>query len=58
MDNLSDILKEQGRTKTWLSKQIGKHRITVQGYCGGAIVAPYKVMKEIAELLSVKVEDL
>ena len=58
MENLSNILEEQGRTKTWLAKQIGKHRTSVQGYCNGSIVPPYKVMKEIAELLGIKVDDL
>jgi len=58
MENLSEILKEQGRSKTWLATELGKHRTTIQGYCDKSISAPYKVMQEIAKLLSVKIDDL
>lgn len=33
MNRIKKILKEQGRTQTWLAKKIGKSYVVVTNYC-------------------------
>ena len=50
-----DVLKEQGRTMTWLSRQTGKSYPMVQAYAEGRSPAPLAWLEKVSELLGVQV---
>lgn len=33
MNRIKEVLKEQGRTQTWLAEQTGKSYVVVTNYC-------------------------
>ena len=46
-----DVLKEQGRTMTWLAARSGKSPSTVQAYAYGKLKAPEPWLQKVSELL-------
>jgi len=57
-NRIEDVLKDQGRAKSWLASQIGVAPATITNYCSNAYQPDWDVMIHIASLLSVKFEDL
>ena len=51
------VLREQGRTLTWLAKQTGTKRRAVYGYSSGAMTPPIAWYDAVEEALGVAVED-
>lgn len=52
------ILKVQGRNKKWLQEQIGMTRTTFYFFLKGERLNKIGKIKEVAELLEVKVDDV
>lgn len=52
------ILKVQGRSKKWLQEQLGMTRTTFYYFLRGKRLSKIDKMKEVAELLEVKVDDV
>ncbi len=52
------ILKQQGRSKKWLQEQLGMTRTTFYYFLRGERENKISKMKEVAELLEVKVDDI
>lgn len=49
------VLKDQGRTMTWLARRTGKAPSTVQAYAYGRLTAPDPWLAQVSDLLGVKV---
>lgn len=61
MDNMNRIkvvLKEQGRTQTWLAKKISKSYAVVTNYCNNNTQPSIGVLRKIAKVLDVDVREL
>lgn len=58
MNRIKDVLKEQGRTQTWLSEQLGKSYVVVTNYCNNNAQPSIEVLRKIAKILDVDVRVL
>lgn len=58
MNRIKDVLKEQGRTQTWLADQIDKSYVVVTNYCNNNSQPSIPVLREIAKVLDVDVKEL
>ncbi len=58
MNRIKKVLKEQGRTQTWLAEQIGKSYVIVTNYCNNNSQPSIPVLTEISQVLDVDVRDL
>jgi len=58
MNRIKEVLKEQGRTQTWLAEQIGKSYVVVTNYCNNNTQPSVPVLRNIAEVLDVDVREL
>ena len=58
MNRIKKVLKEQGRTQTWLSEKIGKSYVVVTNYCNNNTQPSIQVLTEISQFLDVDVREL
>lgn len=58
MNRIKEVLKEQGRTQTWLSEQIEKSYVVVTNYCNNNAQPSIEVLRKIAKILDVDVRVL
>lgn len=58
MNRIKKILKEQGRTQTWLADQIDKSFVVVTNYCNNNAQPSIEVLTKIAEVLDVDIREL
>lgn len=58
MNRIKEVLKEQGRTQTWLAEQIGKSYVVVTNYCNNNTQPSIPVLRQIAEVLDIDVRQL
>ena len=58
MYDIQKVLDKQGRSQTWLAKEIGVQRQQIQRYCNNVQTPKPAVLKDIAKALSVTVKDL
>lgn len=58
MNRIKEILKEQGRSQTWLAEQLGKSYVMVTNYCNNKAQPRIEVLNQIANLLDVDVRTL
>lgn len=58
MNRIKKVLKEQGRTQTWLAEQIGKSYVIVTNYCNNNSQPSIQVLTEISQVLNVDVREL
>ena len=58
MNRIKEILKEQGRTQTWLSDKIDKSYVVVTNYCNNHSQPSIPVLRKIAIVLDVDVREL
>lgn len=58
MNKIKVILKEQGRSQTWLAEKLGMSTVTVANYCNNKNQPKVETLYEIARLLGVDVQDL
>jgi len=58
MNRIKVILEQQGRSQTWLAKQVGKSYVVVTNYCNNKTQPSIKVFVQIAEILEVDVKEL
>ena len=58
MNRIKNILKEQGRTQTWLAEKIGKSYVVVTKYCNNHTQPSIQVLTKIAKVLDVDVREL
>ena len=58
MNRIKKVLKEQGRTQTWLAEQIGKSYVIVTNYCNNNSQPSIQVLTEISQVLYVDVREL
>lgn len=58
MNRIKEVLKEQGRTQTWLAEQIEKSYVVVTNYCNNNTQPSIEVLRKIAEVLDVDVRIL
>lgn len=58
MNRIKEVLKEQGRTQTWLSEQIEKSYVIVTNYCNNNAQPSIEVLRKIANILDVDVRIL
>ena len=58
MNRIKEILKEQGRTQTWLAEKIGKSYVVVTNYCNNNSQPSIQVLTNISKILDVDVREL
>jgi putative transcriptional regulator len=58
MNRIKEVLKEQGRTQTWLADQIDKSYVVVTNYCNNNSQPSIPVLRDIAKVLDVDVREL
>ena len=58
MNRIKDVLKEQGRSQTWLADKIGKSYVIVTNYCNNNTQPSIKILRQIALSLDVDVREL
>ncbi|NDV16837.1 helix-turn-helix domain-containing protein [Muricauda sp. TY007] len=58
MNRIKEVLKQQGRTQTWLAEQIGKSYVVVTNYCNNNAQPSIPVLRQIAKVLDVDVREL
>lgn len=58
MNRIKEVLKEQGRSQTWLAEKIGKSYVVVTNYCNNNTQPSIEVLRKIASVLDVDVRDL
>ena len=57
-NRIKEVLKQQGRTQTWLADQIGKSYVIVTNYCNNNSQPSIEVLGNIAEVLDVDIREL
>jgi len=58
MNTIKKILKNQGRSQTWLAETIGKSYVSVTNYCNNNSQPSIQVLFDIAKVLDVDVREL
>lgn len=58
MNRIKEILKEQGRSQTWLAEQIGKSYVVVTNYCNNKTQPSLSTLKKIADILDIDIREL
>lgn len=59
MENkLKEVIQNQGRTQKWVAEQLGVKEDTFGQWCRNKRKFDTDMLKRIAELLNVKMEDL
>lgn len=58
MNRIKEVLKEQGRTQTWLADKIEKSYVVVNNYCNNNSQPSIKLLRDIADVLNVDVREL
>lgn len=58
MNRIKEVLKEQGRTQTWLAEKIEKSYVIVTNYCNNNAQPSIEVLRKIAKVLDVDVRIL
>ena len=58
MNRIKEILKDQGRTQTWLTEKIGKSYVVVTNYCNNKSQPSIPTLRKIANVLEVDVREL
>ena len=58
MNRIKEVLKDQGRTQTWLAEKIQKSYVVVTKYCNNHTQPSLLVLKKIAEVLDIDIREL
>ncbi|HEY0068282.1 MAG TPA: helix-turn-helix transcriptional regulator [Flavisolibacter sp.] len=58
MNRIKEVLKDQGRTQTWLAEKIEKSYVVVTNYCNNNTQPSIEVLRKIAEVLDVDIRQL
>jgi putative transcriptional regulator len=58
MNRIKEVLRDQGRTQTWLSEKIGKSYVVVTNYCNNNSQPSIPILRKIAKILDVDVREL
>jgi transcriptional regulator with XRE-family HTH domain len=58
LNKIKEILEAQGRSQTWLAKQLKKSYPVVTNYCNNNTQPSLYILNEIAEILDVDIKDL
>lgn len=58
MNRIKKVLKEQGRTQTWLAEKIGKSYVVVTNYCNNNTQPSIQVLTDISQVLDVDIREL
>ena len=58
MYRIKEVLKDQGRTQTWLAEKIGKSYVVVTNYCNNHTQPSIDVLVKMAKILDVDVREL
>lgn len=58
MNRIKEVLKEQGRTQTWLAEKIEKSYVVVTNYCNNNTQPSIQVLTEISLILDVDIREL
>jgi putative transcriptional regulator len=58
MNRIKEILELQGRSQTWLAKQVGKSYVVVTNYCNNKTQPNIQTLRKIAKILDLDVREL
>lgn len=58
MNRIKEVLKDQGRTQTWLAEKMMKSYVVVTKYCNNHTQPSLPMLKKIAEILDIDIREL
>jgi len=58
MNRIKEVLELQGRSQTWLAKQVGKSYVVVTNYCNNKTQPSVLTLRAIAKILELDVREL
>lgn len=58
MNRIKEVLKQQGRSQTWLAEKLGKSYVVVTNYCNNNAQPSIEILRKTAEVLDVDVREL
>jgi transcriptional regulator with XRE-family HTH domain len=58
MNRIKEVLKDQGRTQTWLAEKIERSYVVVTNYCNNNAQPSIELLRKIADVLDVDVREL
>ncbi|HXC03184.1 MAG TPA: helix-turn-helix transcriptional regulator [Bacteroidia bacterium] len=58
MNRIKEVLKDQGRSQTWLASRIGERYARVSGYCNNKRHMSTSILYRIAGALGVSAQEL
>jgi putative transcriptional regulator len=58
MNRIKEILQGQGRSQTWLAKELEKSYVVVTNYCNNKSQPSIKTLYKTSQILNVDVRDL
>lgn len=58
INRIKEVLKDQNKTQTWLSKELGKSFNMVNGYVQNRRQPRLEVLLDISKILDVDIKDL
>ena len=58
INTIKEVLKEQGRSQTWLAEKLDKSYPIVNNYCNNNKQPSLEALRQIADILNVDVREL
>lgn len=58
INRIKEVLRQQGRSQTWLAEKLDKSYVVVTNYCNNNKQPSLEVLRQIAEILDVDVRQL
>ncbi len=58
INRVKEVLRDQGRTQTWLAEKIGKSYVVVTNYCNNNSQPSIDVLRKIAFALDIDIREL
>lgn len=58
INRIKEVLKEQGRTQTWLAQKVGKSYVVVTNHCNNKTQPNLALLRKIAAVLEVDIREL
>lgn len=58
INRIKDVLADEGKTRKWLAKQVGRGLVTVSKWCTNTSQPDLTTLSKIAETLNVNMGDL
>ena len=58
INRVKEVLRQQGRSQTWLAEKLDKSYVVVTNYCNNNKQPSLEVLRQIADILDIDVREL